>query len=290
MERTDPPPPGVYHDIPFQEYLAWDAFSKSQVPSMLRSPKHWQRFMASPPKTDALRQGSVTDCLVFEPHLFDSQYWVKPAEYVNDKGESKKWSGNANVCKDATAKAAAAGKVAITRQEKQLALLWKRAVMNHRTAKQFLNHGTPQVSCVWVDPDTGVTCKCRFDWLSSPIVDLKTTVDASLDGFPREANKYFYYVQGAMYSDAWFILKDERKAFMIVAVEKSAPFCVGVYHFGNKSLTVGRKQYKRALSDFATMKRQGRLWGYSDFAEAVDIPHWAIYEEMGEELDDAIGF
>lgn len=71
-----------------------------------------------------------------------------------------------------------------------------------------LTDGFPEVSFFWIDEETGVRCKARFDWLRpGPLIDLKThgaQDDAeTIDSFTNSISRYCYDLQAAHYIDAY---------------------------------------------------------------------------------------
>jgi hypothetical protein len=63
-----------------------------------------------------------------------------------------------------------------------------------------------ELTMVWLDPDTGVLCKCRHDWITDPrnehlvtLGELKTCRSAEEGAFNRQAADMEYYGQAAHY-------------------------------------------------------------------------------------------
>lgn len=279
------PSPGIYENVPFADYLSWDAFSQSGVRHILRSPKHYKYYLLTDVKTDAMRMGTLVDCLVFEPDNYQIEYVVRPATYENTKGEIKPWNMNSLVCKKRFADIEASGSEIISKENLETAEAIKESVMNHFTGAKLINAGKHQVSIVWVDEDTGVTCKARIDnYRDEGIDDLKTTVDASAGAFSRHLNQFNYHVQGAMYIDARSVHEGNVLPYHIIAAESSEPYCVMVHTIGPDSLFKGRDIYKKALRIYAECQERDKWPGYSDFAEPIDIPVWALEKDYTDDI------
>lgn len=278
--------PGLYNDIPFEEYLGIDAFSKSKVLPILQSPMHLRNYQRFPLKSAALTLGSLADTLIFEPELFPKRFALQPKTYVDAKGVTKPWNLNSTKCKETLANLQESGKDVISESEYREATALKNAVKSHKTASGLLDHGDAQVSLIWVDPDCGMLCKARLDLLNEQIVELKSTRDASVEGFPREINKYGYHIQNAVYVDGYKAVTGEDKDFVFVALEKGLPYAVGTYMLGKDSVEVGRSMYKRALYLWKSCKNLEEWPGYSDFIEPIDLPGWVLRQELGDEVYD----
>lgn len=153
------------------------------------------------------------------------------------------------------------------------------AVHSHPAAGALLTGcpGEAEKSVYWNDAITGVLCRCRPDWWrdDNVIVDLKTTEDASPEGFAKSMANYRYDVQAAYYMDG--IQKATRKrpkAFVFIAVEKKPPYGVGVYVLDADSLELGRAQYQHDLRIYAECVRTGEWPGYGDKIQTISLPAW----------------
>ena len=290
------PKPGIYENVPFAEYRSWDAFSQSMVTSTLRSGLHLQTYLTTERKpSDAQRLGSLVDCLVLEPELFDEYFIEQPATYQTEvsKGRgadkhaeivTKPWSLRSNTCKEIQANIIASGKTPVSTAEIAKSKLMTENVMANKNAAEWVNQGKKQLSIVWTDDDTGVLCKGRLDiFCESFVVDLKTTQDASEQAFPFAISKWGYHVQGAMYSDGMAALTDgTQMPYEFIVVESSEPYAVAVYDLEPDALLAGRSKYKRALAKYAEYKASGQFPGYSSFVEPISIPYWEIKKEIGD--------
>lgn len=153
------------------------------------------------------------------------------------------------------------------------------AVHSHPAAGALLTGcpGEAEKSVYWNDATTGVLCRCRPDWWrdDNVIVDLKTTEDASPEGFAKSMANYRYDVQAAYYLDGVQAATRKRpKAFVFIAVEKKPPYGVGVYVLDSDSLELGRAQYQHDLRIYAECVRTGEWPGYGDKIQTISLPAW----------------
>lgn len=153
------------------------------------------------------------------------------------------------------------------------------AVHSHPAAGSLLTGcpGEAEKSVYWNDATTGVLCRCRPDWWrdDNVIVDLKTTEDASPEGFAKSMANYRYDVQAAYYLDGVQQATGKRpKAFVFIAVEKKPPYGVGVYVLDSDSLELGRAQYQHDLRIYAECVRTGEWPGYGDKIQTISLPAW----------------
>lgn len=153
------------------------------------------------------------------------------------------------------------------------------ALMAHPAANALLTviPGKAEKSVYWIDATTGVLCRCRPDWWRDDnlIVDLKTTEDASPEGFARSIAKFRYDVQDAFYTDGVQQATGKRpKAFVFIAVEKKPPYGVGVYVLDAETKDLGRAQYQHDLRVYAECLRTGEWPGYGDKIQTISLPAW----------------
>lgn len=160
------------------------------------------------------------------------------------------------------------------------------AVMNHPSAFAILHH------------------------VKDIIGDLKTTEDASPEGFAKSIANWRYDVQHAYYMDGTRLALEQGKCnppqegkaelsvywtdpvtgvlcrcrpdfwrgypkhFAFIAVEKKPPYAVGVYVLDSEGVEIGRAQYQHDLRVYAECVRTGVWPGYGDKIQTISLPSW----------------
>lgn len=274
---------GIYEGLQFDQYISVDAISSHDVLPLLKSPAH---FLANREnervQSPAMLLGSIVDCLLFEPVEFESRYQVLPEMYVNSKKQWVEWSNYSKHCKMVVENIKKSGKTPISEQLLDTANRIVSNITEHNAARELLKDVKTQVSIFWEDSETGVKMKGRPDAIMQSgekisIVDLKTTADASLQTFSRTMLKFGYHIQGAVYSDGLCALNGGvQLPVQIIAAETVAPYGVAVYEIGEKSLAIGRMQYREALKRYKSARENGNFHCYSQFSEDIEIPQYAI--------------
>lgn len=321
------PKVGVFEGISNAEYHSGPEKSKSSTDLIRKSPAHYLHSRTAERKeTAAFLKGTMTHDRVLEPEEFWNRYaepFVAPEGALDTMPEMKAYlkaldlpvGGNkpdladriraadpsAIILDDARAEHAASvgDKQIITAADMAEVVAMHGQIMSHPKAGKLLapGSGVPELSCYWTDEETGVRCRCRPDFWrhDGVIVDLKTCLDASYDGFQKSVWKWRYHVQAAFYLDGIEAALRQApstttmpapKAFLFVAVEKTAPYGVGVYHLDAQNIAIGRREYREDLARFAECERTGEWPAYSPNIEAMSLPDWVLRREEYEHADE----
>jgi exodeoxyribonuclease VIII len=261
---------GLIPDLPIDQYHGGIGVSKSQLDQIAKSPAHYQYARTAPKKdpTAAQRFGSLTHLAVLEPHKLN----VVVGPDLNKN--TKEW-------KAFKAQVEAEGKEIVTQEEFDTLEGMKAAVYAHPAAARLLGHGPVEHSAYWIDPATGLLCRCRPDKLIRTergviLVDLKTTEDASEAEFSRSIENYRYHVQAAFYTDGIeAALGEPVAAFAFIAVEKKAPYAVACYQLATVDIEDGREAYQADLFRLQECMTRNEWPAYSPRIETITRPAWA---------------
>lgn len=296
---------GIY-SIPFEQYEGIPAASKHLLDALSISPLHAWSWFLNPERTKAKETpakvlGNAIHVSILEPERFEKEYVREP-----DKKDYPKCLDTLEdykrACKEidlpvtgtkATLKnhLLGGGYLAHEFWDEQYRLLvgnkkvlsesdWRitkaitSRVRKHPAASELFKYGQAEQSIFWTDPDTGVKCKGRLDWITDEhvIVDLKSTTDASPEGFQRSISKYRYYVQAAMYVDGMQAVTGYDFDFVFAAWEKHAPYASALYYATPEMIQAGRMEYKRLLKIYAKCLESDTWGGYSQEILPIDLP------------------
>ena len=241
--------PGLYPDIPLLAYHAAPGLSKSDLDLIARSPAHWKYGQRE--ETSAMRLGAAVHAAVLEPDQWEARY---------ARGNGRRSA------------ATATNRIVLTATEWETCLWIREAVWNHPTCQEWFSEGHAEQSAWWLDPETGLLCKCRPDW-SRPglLVDLKTASDASPVGFFRDIERYRYHVQAAYALDGWPPAGGGAvDQFIFVVVEKAPPYAIAFYELDPAYLDTARALYRRDLATVSDCLTRQQWPGYP--TDIVTLP------------------
>jgi hypothetical protein len=157
------------------------------------------------------------------------------------------------------------------------------ALSENLAAKQLLRDGRAEVCVVWDDPESGLRCKARADWLKPGIMaDLKTTMDASQ--FERSIVKFGYHRQMAFYTQGLAANGIDAEPW-IICVEKSAPFGCRCAPMDLEALRQGASEIADLLGLLVECQQKNYWPGYEN-PSVWRVPEWYGRSESLELIVD----
>ena len=258
------------------QYHSGPGVSKSHLDAIAgASPLHyWAKYIdpnrerAEP--TAAMIMGSAVHSAVLEPDLFPTEYVQAPT------GINKRT--NAGKEEYAAFERANANKTVLDPEDYATCLAVRDAVYRHPVASGLLTGGKAEQSFYAIDAETGELIKCRTDYMhdsGAMIVDLKTTEDASPDGFGKSAANFRYPIQTAWYNgvlDGCFGEHPDNWVFM--ALEKKPPFAIGIYFMEPDQVARAQIAARRDFMRIVEAKRANHWPDYGAVPLPLALPAW----------------
>jgi exodeoxyribonuclease VIII len=245
-DPLSPGEPGIREGVPLSDYLAMPGIDKTRLWSIVtRTPRAFKWELDHPEEIDgkALALGRAAHTAILEPEQFRKRYWLEPAVPEGKTRACKDY-------KDARALLESLGSI-LTADDWASCLGMRDAWQSHPTLR-LLTDPKPELSLFWMHPATGLYLKGRVDILyldGGILVDLKTTRCGSKHVFGRDAYKYGYHIQLAMYMDGLTANGvTDLGTPKLVAVEKTPPHDIYIYDLEPEVLALGRRDYERALA------------------------------------------
>lgn len=239
------------------------------------SPKHyWQKYL-NPSRvrqepTTAMIMGTAVHTAVLEPDLFASEVIEAPAFDRRSKVGKAEYEAF---------QAANKGRIVLAPEDFTTCLAIRDAVHTHPVAAGLLQGGQAEQSFYADDPETGLKIKCRTDYLldnGAIVIDLKTTEDASPDGFGKSSANFRYPVQTAWYNRVLDAAYGEHpETWVFLAVEKKPPYAIGIYFMEPDLLERAAIAAQRDFMRIVEHRRSGEWPDYGIEPLPLILPGWA---------------
>lgn len=266
---------GIYPSLSRERYDAIERVNNSTLKAFASSAAHYSHGLVTPYEdTDAKKVGRCTHLATFEPDRFRASIAV--------------WDGGTRRGKDWDSfRHRNEGKELLTEAEFEKVSDMTKAVRSDVTAQRYLTNGEGEQTILWTVDVNGVAvaCKGRVDFTSDlAIVDLKTTKDASPEGFARQAWQMRHHTQAAWYSDGFTRATAISLPYYLVAVENTPPHIVQVYRVPDALLELGREEYRAWLERLVACRASKKWPGYHDGELELTLPKWATPYDDEDDL------
>jgi hypothetical protein len=206
---------------------------------------------------------------------------------------AKRWDSLA--VKAEVAAIRAAGKIPLKTAEMEQVKAMADAIRRHPIAGPLFTPGTgvAEQSLYWTDPDTGVTCRVRPDWLKelpglTLCVDYKSAAKADPEAVSKAIAERGYHQQDAFYIDGIQAVTGQQARFVFVFQSKTAPYLITVRELSDADRAIGRAKNQRALRIYAECTKTG-VWpdwtGDTPDIPYISLPTWAATREAEEYLN-----
>ncbi len=253
------------------EYHNSNAVGSSSLKHMLKSPAHYHYNLRHPKEpTPAMKLGTAIHEAILEPHLFMESIVMPKFEGTGMKARKEAWVLENH------------GKRIISGDDQETIAGIMASLQENTLAKKLLSTGAAEESYFWQCPSTGIVCKCRPDFLRTVegigevIIDVKSTVDASPDGFPKQIANFNYHMQAAHYlNGVSAVLGRTVSEFIIIAIEKEAPHGISIHRLDAGTLDAGRFLARKALAALKECKASAQYPGYPEKILTSSLPNWA---------------
>ena len=273
----------------FGDYVKKEAVNASLLKDLRKSPLN--AFGVEVVKeSSAMTAGKMYHSFILEPDTFKDHYYAydeneRPVpESTFAKTENKEWK--AGKMKEA------GDRQLISRAEIEQFVTMRNILRTHIDPRiiNLIGVSQKEMSLYHDLPVEGVgsiPVKCRFDAISverGAIFDLKTTANATPDGFTREAGKFAYHVQAAFYLR---VAEDYFKRpfkFFFLTQETAIPFNALAREVSPGMRQKGDYEIDRLLPAVDHIMKTGEIQSYDVFTDdalgivPLDIPQYFVMD------------
>lgn len=268
---------GIILDLPDHEYHARPELSSTGVRELLKSPALFDWGRKHPrADTKAFDVGSAAHAKILG---VGAPIAVIPEDTLASNGAASTAAAKAFI-----ANARAEGAIPVKQQVADEVDAMAEAVLAYKPARRLLElPGHSEVSAFAADPVTGVPLRARFDRLPddrSSIIDLKSSEDASRDGFTKSVGNFRYDIQEAHYGEVLALIEGVCPQMDFIVVEKKAPHLVAVHTLSDEFREIGDHDAKRARAIYAACTEHDLWPGYPEKQDPLMPPFWLTAHYM----------
>lgn len=287
---------GLYPDMSNEDYHAGPGISCTGLHLMRKNPARYWAFSPMNPnrppaeEKDGQFAGTLCHCATLEPDQFGARYIVVP-ENAPAYPTARSWaSKNPSIDSQRAMgwwsdfKLANPGRRFITLAEYETAMRQAESIRKLPDLAQVFARGTAEQAAYWIDPETGVLCRCKPDWefpcsaLASILCDVKTYGDASDDAFAAQVARKYYDWQDVFYSSGFaHAARRVVEGFIFIAVEDKFPWQANLLMLDERSRTHAAGQVRQTLDLYAKCLREDKWPGYTGIKE-ISLPNYRLYE------------
>lgn len=231
--------------------------------------------------TEAMRQGSLLDCMITEPERFDSKYAVAPVCDRRTKAGKELW--------DKCFKAAASkGAELVNKPMYDTAEAIKQSLCSDPLVHEYLQ-GSGQVPHYWHDEVHDTEMRYLPD-IEDPeeglLVDLKKARSADPRHFKSQSYNLCYDIQVAHYAEGYRDKYGEYpRKIVLLAYEWNFPYNTSINVISDSLLELGRQRRDRAIEGIKECRgtNEWPSWG----VHTMEAPTWAHIDDPASDTDVA---
>ena len=217
-------------------------------------------------QTKAMADGTAVHAFFLERDKFDTDFVIKPADMRLNTKAGKEWAQEHQ------------SKIIIDSELGNNLYEMEKSFMDSPAKLIYDIKGQTELSYFWDDLGT-IKGKCRPDWITNDgevVVDLKTTTDASPKGFQKSIANWGYHLQLGWYIRGLRKLGLPAKQFIFIAIEKTPPFCVGVYRADRDMINFAMKELDQLMPEIQTAMVSKEFPDYTPEITSIGLPPWMI--------------
>jgi len=227
-------------------------------------------------QTKSMADGTAVHAFFLERDKFDTDFVIKPVDMRLSTKLGKEWAQEHQ------------SKIIIDSELGNNLYEMEKSFMDSPAKLIYDIKGQTELSYFWDDLGT-IKGKCRPDWLSddgSIVVDIKTTTDASPRGFQKSISTWGYHLQLGWYLRGLRKLGLPAKQFIFIAIEKTPPFCVGVYRADQDMINFAMKELDKLMSEIQTAMVSNEFPDYTPEIISLGLPPWMIENKQQPQHED----
>lgn len=279
-------------DLPAEEYHAdRTAVNSSSLKTILNSPHAFHRQFIqgiSKKPTPAMKFGTLAHLVILEPDYFKKHFVIQPIfEGLTKDGRMSTQSKAATEKRDVwIAEQELEGRLIVTQDELDKLHWMVDSFMANSEAVQLLKNGKTEISGYYADPETGIVCRFRPDFLSydlNAMVDYKTVSKACVNWFRKnrvEDDTFRYLYQMSMYEEGTSIVTKKQVDFPVwILTGNEEPFDTIVVPMEQPYREIGQDEYHKSLRKLKSCIETNK-WERQASLQQMHPSHWFLQKQV----------
>lgn len=264
--------------IPNTYYDDHPGISQSMLKEFSKSPRHYFckyiEKSIEQKESESMRIGTLVHAMLLQPdkqHMFP----VFDGEKRTNEQKAKYAEMQNEACKN--------GGFVVRRDEYDVACAMVESVKSTSTWGIIESHlQLTEAPLEWTCEHTDLLCKGRIDGLVGKedkqlVVEIKTTADASFEGFSKSIFNFGYDLQAAHYMQAVAThIGKSPDSFLFVLVENKAPYLTAFYELGAETIYSANAARIALMKRFKECRDKNEWPGYSEEIKEINIPFYAM--------------
>jgi hypothetical protein len=264
--------PGLYLDMPPEQYYGSSALGSSKLKAFADSPLAYSKYedMVDTPE---LSFGRAAHCYILEGvKAFNKQYTIMP------NGMQRRGKDYTSLVEKSM------GKDLIKQQDFDRMIEMKDALMESDACKILKKPGMVEVSLFW--EHNGIKCKGRLDKLVKGksidlMIDYKTCASAEEYKCMRSMEDYKYWLQEAHYGTGYHKVTGRDIEAIFIFQEKKSPYDVCLVKMSDSASPVAYKRWEDLMDSLAGCIKSKKFPGRNAGKGVVEwgFKEWGFQEE-----------
>jgi hypothetical protein len=288
----------IYEGITRADYDNLEGVNWSKLKHFKDSIKRGVFMMENERKdTAAMRFGRALHVAVLEPKKFNYEFIIgRGPKHEKGKYKGQEFGSDTKTFKEWLSKQPKNKEYLNTNEYNQVKKLYE--VINSHQEVKFLLEQSELKECAltWVDPETGIKCKCLIDFGSSVnclLGDLKSiSKELTYDNLSKEIFQHDYYGQFSFYNTGAIQNGLNPLSFKVIWIQTNDENDCAVSNVGEQTMHYGKMLYEKCLANYQK-SLNGEKSGFHKKEFDLDVPYWAMdefmdLEESGIQFEEVI--
>jgi len=267
--------------------------SGSSLKNIKVSPLHFMEAEKAEP-TPAKIFGSMYHKFILEQNDFENKYFVFNERAILEKllGEGAKSPRSTNAYKEwhEAQMNQAQGKEMIDLQTLEVLKKMKDRLFRHRYCYSLLNNGEAEKSfyCTvntFDGKETNVIMRPDYlKYQKHAVIELKTSIDASKEEFPKQCVNFDYHISAALYKDFMERISGDNVpwSFFFIVQETKAPYAFNIFEASAQFIAQGWYECEQLIMLYNQCRENNHWPGYQVWCQnqyginEISLPPWGI--------------